>query len=357
MQTGELKEYLGIVVDMKKSIFLQKNLTTNIALEIDRLKTPQKFVDPPEPIKPQISLEPVQQKLPHSRAGIIGGCIALLFTGTLGMMIVEGISQAMADWAEILTLIPPIIWTIYCVVENNGMKQEIEKKEDAISEAYQRDMKRYREQRAEYENKLKENQINRDRDEAEREAKTILLNKQAEGIEKSLAISEEHLQKIYEKDIIFPKYRNLVMACSLYEYVCAGRCTELEGHEGAYNILESEIRFDRIVSQLNQVVAHLEQIQKNQFMLYSAMKESNQRSMQIRDDFSRMVATLEGVYRNTSELNAHTAQLSAHIDKLQETSALTAYQTERAQKELAYMNRMDYLSGRNDDVFFNHPPV
>lgn len=50
-------------------------------------------------------------------------------------------------------------------------------------------------------------------------------------------------------------------------------------------------------------------------------------------------------------------QMEAKLSELQASSALTAYQAERAQKELHYMNQMDYLSGRNDDVFFNLPPV
>ena len=50
-------------------------------------------------------------------------------------------------------------------------------------------------------------------------------------------------------------------------------------------------------------------------------------------------------------------QTHTRIATLQKTSALTAYQTERAQKELSYINRMDYLSGRNDSVFWNQPPI
>ena len=45
----------------------------------------------------------------------------------------------------------------------------------------------------------------------------------------------------------------MVMVCSLYEYVCSGRCDTLAGHEGAYNIWEMEIRLDKIVTQLGLV--------------------------------------------------------------------------------------------------------
>ena len=147
------------------------------------------------------------------------------------------------------------------------------------------------------------------------------------------------------------------MVCSLYEYICAGRCTELEGHEGAYNIIETEIRLDHIILQLDKVIAQLEQIKNNQFMLYSAVQESNHRASLIQRDLDCMAGSLDGLYTTTAQLNANAAQLNARITELQETSALTAYHTERTQKELAYMNRMDYLSGRNDNVFWNHPPV
>ena len=38
MSTEDLKEYLGIAVDMEESIFLQENLMTNIKAQIEKLK-------------------------------------------------------------------------------------------------------------------------------------------------------------------------------------------------------------------------------------------------------------------------------------------------------------------------------
>ena len=117
------------------------------------------------------------------------------------------------------------------------------------------------------------------------------------------------------------------------------------------------VLFRSIISQLDFIVANLEQIKRNQFMLYSAVQESNQRLSQITGAIGDMSASLDNIYNSTSQLNENAAQLNTHIIELQKDSALTAYYVERTQKELAYMNRMDYLSGRNDDVFWNHPPV
>ena len=147
------------------------------------------------------------------------------------------------------------------------------------------------------------------------------------------------------------------MICSLYEYICAGRFTELEGPNGAYNCLETEIRMDRIVTQLNQIIDRLDVIRQNQFMLFSAIQSSNQMLGEILNSNGRIEAQLGCFYNNSAQLNSQVIELNTRIATLQKTSALTAYQTERAQKELSYINRMDYLSGRNDSVFWNQPPI
>lgn len=106
-------------------------------------------------------------------------------------------------------------------------------------------------------------------------AKKAALEPSIRAMQLQNATSRETLRKIYDRGIIFPKYRNLIMMCSIYEYFCSGRCTTLEGHEGAYNILEMEIRLDRIITQLDKVITQLGAIQQSQYMLYSAIQESN----------------------------------------------------------------------------------
>ena len=56
MKTGELKEYLGIVVDMEQSVYLQKTLLTNIQQQIKDLKNPKVFADPDQPVEPKLDM-------------------------------------------------------------------------------------------------------------------------------------------------------------------------------------------------------------------------------------------------------------------------------------------------------------
>ena len=67
----------------------------------------------------------------------------------------------------------------------------------------------------------------------------------------------------------------------LYEYISSGRCSQLEGHEGAYNLYEQEIRMNLILSKLDDVLAHLDRIEGNQYELARAIRDGNAKANQI----------------------------------------------------------------------------
>lgn len=91
----------------------------------------------------------------------------------------------------------------------------------------------------------------------------------------TLETLEKALKNNYDEDIIFPKYRNLVAITAINEYLMSGRCSQLEGPEGAYNLYEKELRQNIIISQLSSIIDNLEQIKSNQFSLYQELQKSN----------------------------------------------------------------------------------
>ena len=139
------------------------------------------------------------------------------------------------------------------------------------------------------------------------------------------------------------------MLCSIYEYICTGRCTSLAGHAGAYNILEMEIRLDKIITKLDQIAFKLNDIRNNQYILYSAIQETNQQ-------ISQIMKSTDYVMDRLQNFKGEKEELVAKISSIEKNSMLAAYQAERVQKELQYMNRMDYLTGKYDSVFYNVPP-
>lgn len=122
----------------------------------------------------------------------------------------------------------------------------------------------------EYQNKQADNE----RIKKELEQSKAYIEKRAAFI-KNVHSCNEALNQLYSLNIIFPKYRNFIAISQIYEYFMSGRCTELEGHEGAYNIFENEVRQNIIIMQLNEALNQLEQIKQNQYMIYQALQEAN----------------------------------------------------------------------------------
>lgn len=83
------------------------------------------------------------------------------------------------------------------------------------------------------------------------------------------------LNNLYSQNIIYSKYRNIISIASIYEYFESGRCNELEGPNGAYNLYEGEIRTDIIIASLSKIINDLEQIKSNQYALYNQIKSSH----------------------------------------------------------------------------------
>ena len=49
----------------------------------------------------------------------------------------------------------------------------------------------------------------------------------------------------------------------IYEYILSGRCTELDGFKGAYNLYEQETRMDIVIMRLDDIYEELEEIKEN----------------------------------------------------------------------------------------------
>lgn len=95
-------------------------------------------------------------------------------------------------------------------------------------------------------------------------------------------VSDEY----FSADIVYPKYRSLVALSTFYEYLSSGRCQELTGKDGCYNLFESESRQDIIITQLDRIIDNLEQIRRNQYILYEELKRTTSALNQISSDLS-----------------------------------------------------------------------
>lgn len=123
-------------------------------------------------------------------------------------------------------------------------------------------------------------------------------------MQKPLDESRALLQRYYSGSVIYPKYCTLPALTSIYEYFVTGRCTELTGPHGAYNLYEDELRKDTVISQLNTVIENLEKIRHNQYMLYQQVKSINE---------------------NTNTIVSELQQIKGYTIQLTQLTALNAY--------------------------------
>lgn len=153
------------------------------------------------------------------------------------------------------------------------------------------------------------------------------LDAELPGMRSKLSATQSLLREYYGKGILHYKYQNLVAVSYLLDCIDTGRCTQLDGPNGAYNQFELEVRMDRISSQLDTVITKLEQIRQNQFSLYNAITQANRINSQI-------AQKLDGVCSNLSQLNSNADQIRRSLNVANHTAELT-------RKEIAYRNYLD----------------
>lgn len=313
MNTANLTEYLSILVDMEKNIDLQNRLIASINYKMNQLDSEQmEYGKEPMP--------PTEEKKSSSGIILIGSGFLFLF----GLFLAGSGSSGQVVGA--LFMFIGLVIFIAGQLGNTSRNEQINAQ-----------WKQYGQEKEEYEKAAASWQTRRE---------VLLVN--LRELEQKNEQSKKALQDMYSLNVIFPKYRNFVMLCSLYEYLSSGRCMALEGHEGAYNLLEQEMRMDLIITKLDRAILQLDEIRSNQFALYSVVQESNHQFVKLLSSTEQMVNSLQMMRLQGDELNARIADL-------QKNSELAAYQSECTKKELHYMNRMKYLTGEYDGTFFNSP--
>lgn len=141
-----------------------------------------------------------------------------------------------------------------------------------------------------------------DLENAERKKMALLAKQKAEIYKEELDILKgkyaeikKLLEKYYDLDYIYPKYRKLVYICSIYEYFDSGRCDTLTGPYGAYNLLEQDIKYSKIVEKLDVIVDKLDEIIENQRELYSVMRDCT-------NSIAELANSLDNVGRNVNNI-------------------------------------------------------
>ena len=72
-------------------------------------------------------------------------------------------------------------------------------------------------------------------------------------LEEQYAITQKQLKDVYAQNVLHPNYQNWVAAATIYEYLDVGRCYELKGPDGGYNLYEKELIAKKILDSLSAI--------------------------------------------------------------------------------------------------------
>ena len=260
-----LVEYLKNVVALEKSVYIQRETIQRIKFKICNLGIRSRLVEP----------EPPEKELPSFEGTLSFAFIFMLIFGIFNVGL----------------MIPGAVFG-FCLVLYINYR--------TVTKRYEERMGVYWQKKHQYDKALYDECLRLDRENSQK-AKLIEMLK---TMENHLYETRILLRRYYMRDIIFEKYQNIVAVCSFYEYLLSGRCTTLTGHEGAYNIYETEARFERIYTKLDEIVTKLDDIKQNQYVLYDAIQDGNRMTRRLVDESLRQ-ATLTAQIADNAELAAY----------------------------------------------------
>jgi len=214
------------------------------------------------------------------------GLISFLLTFFLGLMFLSLFGQL----NSLLFIISFFVWVFLCIF--NPMKATKKEKEKIKLQNLRA--------KEEFMEKNKEIKIHNE----DIKNKISILKSKRKEFQEELKETEELLDRLYKLDFIHPKYHyNFIAIVSFLEYFDTGRCDSLQGYTGAYNIFETEVRQNVIISKLDDILESLEQIKQNQFALYCAIKEGNELSKQLLSSNKKIIDNTRIIAENTEITN------------------------------------------------------
>ena len=312
MESKDLREYLKHVLELESAIYQTSQLRKEYQSKRENAKPKERTLYlPTKPEEPQKRVEYVafnqaSQKLDGFSKFIWGiSMAATIFC--VPFPIIMGI--ALGGWVDIQTtmlvigLIAAIPFgiTTYQVMQIKEQElQSIILQNKKAQEKYQADLQAYKSSYADIQEK--NSTAHRTYTQAltvYNQETNVTLNKLTE----TEATLKASLYTLYSKNVIYAKYRNLVTIATLFEYIDSGRCFELEGPNGAYNLYEGELRSDIIISSLSSIISNLEAIRNNQYTLYQSIETANATTHQLLQNLNNS-QMLTAYYANQAAIAA-----------------------------------------------------
>ncbi len=138
-------------------------------------------------------------------------------------------------------------------------------------------------------------------------------------------LSELYSMRINGVLCLHPNYQGLIPVSIIYGYFDTGRCTQFQGHEGAYNLYEDEKVKGLIINKLDGIAQQLNKINGTMSYVASAIDSCNNRLSTLEDAGRRMEKSLGSLNNNVNSLNSN---VSNRMGAIEANTANAAYYSE-----------------------------
>ena len=310
---NDLLKYMEIVLDMEKNVYVELKSWQDLQGKIKRVGIAKNYEEP------QNFGEGITD---FGCAGIFMTLFFSIFFGGIVYFLLRVIGAAL--WIFTLhqhDITQTVCWIIGGIVA--GLITVISigssiKQQNANRRIYRSEMN-------EYNRNLKNDNARVQRELAQKQ----YLQTQADTLGTMWRTSKKKLDKMYSYDILEEKYRNIVAVASIYEYLKHERTRSLQrvgSDEGAYNIFESEVRLNKIITNTDIIIQKLDVVIENQRELANTMRNAQ-----------------NSINHLVTSTNNMSARLQSGMKQLNASAELSNYQQQQTNNELRYMNFMNTL--------------
>lgn len=188
-------------------------------------------------------------------------------------------------------------------------------------------MKYYNKQKEEVDNKIKENS-----------QEIQFLVEEYKRIKE--IINQMYNFRIDGKLCLHPNYRGFIPISIIYGYFDTGRCSQLEGHEGAYNLYEDEKMKGIIIEKLDLISKQLNKLNGTMFYVGKTIEECNSRLSDLESSSNRMISSVNNMNNNVSN---RLSSVSNQMSVIDNNIAHSAYYAEASARMSAFNTAYNLL--------------
>lgn len=286
METQQLLDYLGAVMDLEKNKYIQKKtinaINNRIKVYKNKINRNNLMIVNSDAQSKRSDLS--MQNVAVDKSGKWLAYFGIYYCACMGAVILGGLTYFITHQSVALTAVMSIIgifaggsfpWRAWKKVLQKRKLAEIEKiKQIKLADDV--------------------SIINCNAETGQLQDAVPKLENDCALMQKTLKVTSDTLDSYYNMNIIPDKYRSLIPVCMFYDYILNKRTYSLERNPetsdiGAINMYEDEVYKKLIVSKLDEAIQQMSIIRHNQEIFYARMQEAQNKTHELLNGINRSI--------------------------------------------------------------------